>query len=108
MSDPQRPEREAIEQAITTAWMKWAKALPPGAFTHPDGVKAIQMLTEAVLAALPPTPTPGIETFWREVERGWDIEDRAWFELHYKSRGYPDPITMAVHHMWKRKTKDRS
>ena len=46
------------------------------------------------------------DTFWRECGRGWIIETREWFEANYQSHGFSDPITMAMHHMWKRDRND--
>jgi hypothetical protein len=71
MSDPQRPEREAIEQALTDQLIidAIAEAEPEyrGAgmwlALPKDLVKARRVLTDALLAALPPTPTPG----WQDI-----------------------------------------
>jgi hypothetical protein len=48
MSDPQRPEREAIEQALREYTIQW-RGVPVD----------IATVADALLAALPPTPTPG-------------------------------------------------
>jgi hypothetical protein len=48
MSNPQRPEREAIEQALREYTIQW-RGVPVD----------IATVADALLAALPPTPTPG-------------------------------------------------
>lgn len=48
-----------------------------------------------------------VEDFWREVERSYDIEPRAFFEKEAGPTGYSSAVAMAVHHMWKRDVKDR-
>jgi hypothetical protein len=70
MSDPQRPEREAIEQALR----EFAKRKRPG-FAEHYGAEfmsgwdiGVDMLCRFGLAALPPTPTPGLETWLKERE----------------------------------------
>jgi hypothetical protein len=46
-----------------------------------------------------------IEHFWTAVERGWDIEPRAYFEKEAVPMGFASAVEMAVHWMWKRHAK---
>jgi hypothetical protein len=75
MSDPQRPEREAIErmQKRLTEWADEARRLtpidPPDPL-RPNAIRPFYLELErclrdcvALLAALPPTPTPG----WQDI-----------------------------------------
>jgi hypothetical protein len=48
---------------------------------------------------------PDIDHFWTAVERGWDIEPRAYFEKEAVAMGFASPVEMAVHWMWKRHAK---
>ncbi len=64
---------------------------------------------ELTLVQPPATPQEPdeIADFWREVERSYEIEPRAFFEREAKPMGYSSAVAMAVHHMWKRDVKDR-
>jgi hypothetical protein len=52
MSNPQRPEREAIEQALREYTIQW-RGVPVD----------IATVADALLAALPPTPTPRLPCY---------------------------------------------
>ncbi len=62
---------------------------------------------EAVQPPATPQETDEVADFWREVERSYDIEPRAFFEKEAKLMGYSSAVAMAMHHMWKRDVKDR-
>jgi hypothetical protein len=63
---------------------------------------------EAALRAAGPrrtTEANEIDHFWTAIERGWDIEPRAYFEQEAVAMGFKSPVEMAVHWMWKRHAK---
>lgn len=62
---------------------------------------------EAVQPPATPQEPDQIADFWREVERSYDIEPRAFFEREARPMGYSSAVAMAMHHMWKRDVKDR-
>lgn len=61
---------------------------------------------EATLRAADVMPAAEqIDKFWWVLERCWNIEPREYFEREAPKNGFGSPLAMAVHYMWKRKTK---
>lgn len=46
-----------------------------------------------------------IEAAWGYIERGYDIEERAYFEREAPRNGFDHPLVQALHHIWKRDPK---
>jgi hypothetical protein len=78
MSDPQRPEREAIERQLREEAAFWKSRRYGDQGLRESAERAVRIMTEAadVLAALPPTPPPGVAEL---LERIADLERQlAW------------------------------
>lgn len=46
-----------------------------------------------------------VESFWKMLERSYDIEPRSFFEAKAVKQGYAGPLSMALHHTWKRNVR---
>jgi hypothetical protein len=50
--------------------------------------------------------TDPLDEVWQMIDQGWDIESRAWFEARAVPMGFKHPLSLAIHHLWKRCVKD--
>ena len=46
-----------------------------------------------------------VDSAWKAIEYGWDIEPRSYFEDQAPKMGFSSPLAMAIHYMWKREVK---
>lgn len=49
--------------------------------------------------------TTEIDLAWFDIEHGYDIEPRSYFEREAPKNGFKSALAQAVHHMWKRDPK---
>lgn len=86
-------------------WRSWTYSAKDVLAKVKDGVW--EELPAPALASSSPYRERGeVEHFWTAVARGWDIEPRAYFEKEAVAMGFKSPVEMAVHHMWKRHSKE--
>jgi hypothetical protein len=91
MSDPQRPEREAIERLFEEVLDAWASQQ---AMSDDAAIESARRRMSALLAALPPTPTPGWQPmdtlpsdYWQE-RTTLQLVVAVQHDLHSQTFGY--------------------